>query len=152
MLNNMLPKVIDYTLKIWLTCILVAPVIFLLILLIKNYTLITDFLQLITFGLLLYSGLVILQILFSFITLLIFIAVVRLVLFVPVDGIVKTIMICIAGIVLTSATFFVTILHEKTFVEWSNGEFFNLMFCDCICIGFGVWYYKLENYSNNKLS
>jgi hypothetical protein len=48
--------------------------------------------------------------------------------------------ICIAGIVLTVATFMLILLRDGLFND--NEGFAYLMLANCLCIGVGSWIYK----------
>jgi len=129
-----------YSLKVWLTSVVVAPVIFM----ICNYSAIdelprwqyntsADFVN----G---YLALVVLGGLFSMLTYAFFYLFIKI----TVNSIQSMIriksMICVLGVGLTIGTFQ---LFFSSVTEGPKNEFFYLMISNCLCIGWFSWLYKL---------
>ena len=134
-----------YSLKVWLTSVVVAPVIFM----ICNYSAIdelprwqyntsADFVN----G---YLALVVLGGLFSMLTYAFFYLFIKI----TVNSIQSMIriksMICVLGVGLAIGTFQ---LFFSSVTEGPKNEFFYLMISNCLCIGWFSWLYKLGTEEN----
>jgi hypothetical protein len=129
-----------YSLKVWLTSVLLAPVIYLVIqaCLSKVYQL--DFITMLNDQIAQYAVLVMFGGLFSLCTwLAFFLSVIGLILCFPSYSHLKYV-IAVLGVLFTAGTF-------RFFLPESYGmqsEFFPLMLANCICIAAGSFFYKLE--------
>jgi len=89
-----------------------------------------------------YILLVVLQLLFSFVTWLVFLLLVNLVSLIPIPRLLIRLLIFSIGILLTIGTFmaldsFIGSLSDRD-------SLINLVYANCAGIGWGVWYYKLD--------
>jgi hypothetical protein len=140
----MLSSIIKYSLKIWLTSVMVAPLSFLMIEFIQEYPPRQDIVELFSSGITVYAALMLFHLIFSAITWFVFTAVIGLVVLIPANTGLKTCIIFIAGVLLTAGTFFATILPINAYQLMQDKELIILMACNCLCIGGGVWFYKLK--------
>jgi hypothetical protein len=138
MTNN----IAQYTMKVWLTSVLVSPVLFVLVLVIKQDFNFADLISdvLLTIGI--YVALVIGQIIFSILTWFVFWLAVELICKIPLQSRVQTIVIFFVAILLTVGTFLPIALSFD--VPNDGSGLINLMYANCAGIGWGVWHYKLD--------
>ncbi len=138
-------SVIKYSLKVWLTAVVVAPLLILLIFFILSYSSIIQYTEAIRSGLYMYLFCVVFELIFSSITWLIFTIVVGLVLSIRSSGIQKTWIIFVTAVLLTVGTC-AAMLVPFGFLENSSDLSFAgiITGCNCSCIGLGVWFYKLK--------
>ena len=138
MKNNAL----QYTFRVWITSVIVSPVLFGLILVIRQVISISE---LIDDGFRLigtYLFLVALQLVFSFVTWLVFLLLVNGVSLIPLSkSLIRLIIFCL-GILLTLGTFLA--LDSMTGLMMDSNGFINLAYANCAGIGWGVWYYNLD--------
>jgi hypothetical protein len=129
---------------VWLTSVVGAPTLFLIILFFRQYPPQINIAEFFSSGLLMYIALALLQLILSSLTWLVFSMIIGLVLLIPVNGLIKTVLIFLSGILLTIGSFVATILPFDFYNGQGDKEFVILMACNCFCIGFGVWFYKLK--------
>lgn len=129
-----------YSLKVWLTSVVVAPAFYLIIL---NSIHIQqppgtehDGWSWFTYALCVVFGL-----LFSFIIWFVFLLIIMLVSRFATNIKTAKCIICITGVVLTIAIFRATLFNNGFVSDGDN--FMYLMLANCFCIGFGSWIYKL---------
>jgi hypothetical protein len=140
--QNMKNNALQYTFRVWITSVIISPLSFGLILIIRHVVSISELLDeglsLLTF----YVFLVVLQLLFSFVTWLIFLLLVNIVSLIPLPKTLIRLAISFIGILLTIGTFKVL----NNFIDLIGGRdnLINLLYADCLGIGWGVWYYKLD--------
>jgi hypothetical protein len=129
-----------YSIKVWLTSVIIAPVIYLLIescLKRDYYSSITDYMN---EEISKYAMCVLFGGIFSLLTWVIFLFIIKgLIASCPSSRQIKH-LIAVAGVVLTAGTFALA-MPEAFHV---HNEFFYLMLANCICIAGGSWYYNLE--------
>jgi len=138
MKNNAL----QYTFRVWITSILVSPFLFGLLLLIRQVVTVTE---LINDGFRLigmYLFLVALQLLFSFVTWLVFLLAVNIVCLIPISKTLTRVVLFCVGILLTVSTFM--LLDDFIGLMGDRNSLVNLMYANCAGIGWGVWYYRLN--------
>ncbi len=131
----MILKSIKYSLKIWLSSVAIAPVLFLSIeaLISKTPNAFSN-----QFGM--YPIIAFYQAIFSFITFVIFTVIIILITNLYKGKVSVKWPVCIAGILLTVGTFAIVFFPDGVIGDY---EFFYLMLCNCACIGGGVWFYRL---------
>ena len=137
-------KTFLYSLKVWLTSVAVAPAIFFVI------TFCTDSIthnQVIDgqhIGPLMfeYAALVIIELIMSFITWLIFLTITQLTISYKINPTIRRWLLFAAGIFLTIATFSVVLLPGDG-VDIST-IIIKIMLCNCLCIGWGSLFYDFE--------
>ena len=138
MKNNAL----QYTFRVWVTSVLVSPFVFTLILMIRQVISVSD---LIDNGFRLvgiYIFLVVLQLLFSFATWLVFLLLVYLILYIRApDSLIKPVIFCI-GMLLAIGTYIA--LNTVFGAVEGPDSFINLAYANCAGVGWGVWYYTLH--------
>jgi hypothetical protein len=141
-MQNMKNSALQYTFKVWITSILVSPVLFGLMLILRQIISLPEFFD---FGFRLvgmYLVLAVLQLGLSFVTWLVFLLLVNIVSLIPLPNLlIKLIIFCI-GILLTVGTF--KALHDFIAMTGDGDSLINLMYANCAGIGWGVWYYKLD--------
>jgi hypothetical protein len=129
-----------YSIKVWLTSVAIAPVIYLLIescLKRDYYPSITDYMN---EEISKYAMCVLFGGIFSLLTWVLFFLIIKgIILFYPSADQVKYVII-VLGVLLTTATFAVFLPP----VFNVHNEFFYLMLANCICIAGGSWFYKLD--------
>ncbi|MET3977545.1 hypothetical protein ABIB62_000111 [Mucilaginibacter sp. UYP25] len=128
-----------YSLKIWLTSVALAPLIFLVVdsFTSKDYS--PDFEDLVSRQLGMYLLCVVAGSIFSFFTWVLFTLIIKgIITWFSLFPKIK-IVIAIIGVLLTIGTFSI-FLYDKEFLN----EFFYLMVSNCICIAGSSLYYKLE--------
>ena len=141
----MLVNIIKYSLKVWLTGVVVAPFLILIFIYCQDYSLSMNFKESILPGLGIYLICIVFELVFSFITWIVFMLAIRLIIKLPCTALKKTMAIFITGILLTVATFASIMLPLGFFDNNSDIGFTIAMIgCNCACIGFGVWFYKLK--------
>jgi len=137
--------VLQYTFKVWVTSVVVSPFLFGLILLARQIVTVTELLD---DGWRLsgiYLGLAVLQLLFSFVTWIVFLLLVNVVSLIPLSNLlIKVIIFCI-GILLTIGTFMA--LRDFISLIGDRDNIVNLMYANCAGIGLSVWYYRLNTAS-----
>ena len=130
-----------YSLKVWLTSVLLAPIFYLIIMNLKDFggTQQTGAVGE-TYFLLIIFGFV-----FSFVTWFIFFILIMLISSYAPNEITARLIICVTGIVLVLATFMLTIFNYRLI---NDGDFIYLVAANCICIGAGSWIYKFKLYEH----
>jgi len=134
----MLSATFKYSLKIWLTSVLLSPVLFALILYIKRQIDLPELLESRFYLLTIYALYVGALLIFSSVTWLAF--------WLSTRGIIKRvgvrkIAVMLTGITLTIVTFMLLLPALGMLTDGSG--FINLMYANCLCIGWGAWYYDL---------
>ena len=127
---------IKYSLKVWLSSVAIAPLIFLSIETVISKTNNAFSNQ---FGM--YPIIAFYQAIFSFITFMVFTLIVMLITNLYKGKVSVKWPVCIAGILLTIGTFAIVFFPDGVIGGY---EFFYLMLCNCACIAGGVWFYKLQ--------
>ena len=131
-----------YSLKVWLTSVVLSPVIYVLLLAIRQ---VADLREMLNTGIWMISEYIIFvvaQFIFSFITWILFVAVILISARISMAQTFRKWIIFFAGIGLTVATFILMLSPFDLFND-ANG-LINLMYANCFCIGWGVWYYNLR--------
>jgi len=131
-----------YSLKVWLTSVLAAPALFVLISFLIDGTDKWGIFNENSNGPFFYFIFVIFGFIFSFITWITFLLTIVLIKRYCTDDQLKKWLICFSGILLTIATFCL-VMGPKDLFNDSDG-FSNLMYANCACISWGVWFYKLR--------
>lgn len=130
-----------YSLKVWLTSVLLAPIFYLIIMRVKDI------------GGTQHTGpvgemyflLIIFGFLFSFLTWLVFFISIMLITSYAQNEITARLMVCIIGVAMVLATFMLTIFNHKL---TNDDDFIYLVAANCLCIGAGSWIYKLKLYKH----
>lgn len=130
---------LKYSLKVWLTSVLASPVLFTLILCVRQLTDISDILSRGIGIVSMYIFLVIGQLLFSIITWLAFLLLIIIIKRFKIQECLRTTLIFVTGIILIVGTFYLMLAPFDLLLD----DLANLMYANCIGIGWGVWYYKL---------
>jgi hypothetical protein len=129
-----------YSLRVWLTSVFLAPLVFVMVETFKNQSYQPGFAGFISEKATEYLGCVIFGGIFSFFTWVIFILIIKG-LITALSGYPQLKMIIvITGVLLSAGTFAVFLPESFRFYN----EFFYLMSANCMCIGGGAWFYKLE--------
>jgi len=135
-------NIFQYSLRVWLTSVVGAALVFVLITIVKEPNLSQSFWQAISSFFsdwLFFAGF---QLLFSIATWLVFYVVILLLVKRIHNHRTRLWTISIAGIVLTLITFKLTLLQEGLFND--NSGFAYLMIANCFFIGSGSWFYELR--------
>lgn len=130
-----------YSLKIWLTSVLLAPILYLIIMNLKD---LGGTQQTGAVGEM-YFLLIIFGVAFSFVTWFIFFMLIMLISSYAPNEISARLIICVTGILLVLTTFMVTIFNYRL---TNDGDFIYLVAANCICIGAGSWIYKFKLYEH----
>jgi len=131
-----------YSLRVWLTSVVSAPILFILIEICRGK------LRWPTPGVAIGSVLdmwlfyVAFELFFSLATWLLFYLVITVLCRHIFRPRIRTTIICITGILFTIITFRVTLLQDGFFND--NNNYLGLMICNCLCIGAGSLLYKLK--------
>jgi uncharacterized membrane protein len=138
----MFSPIFKYSLKVWLTSILLSPVIFVLLLAVTQSVNIKELLKQGTELIALYLLYVAAQLAMSFLVWLAFWLIIRVIANIPCTIQLQKGLILFAGMILTIVSF-TTVLSCFGMLNDGSG-FINLMYANCFCIGWGVWYYDLN--------
>lgn len=138
----MILNALRYSLKIWLTSVLVSPVLFVVMLTFRGAADIIEILHQGRWAVKEYLLFVVAQLVFSFITWLVFWQFIMVIAPRSIPNHIKSWLIFFASIVLTLGTFTLVLSSSNLFND-PNG-LINLMYANCFCIGWGVWYYDLS--------
>ena len=130
-----------YSLKIWLTSVLLAPIFYLIIMEFKKFGGTPNADSAVE----MYFLLTIFGALFSLLTWFIFLILIMLISRYAPNEITARLIICVTGIVLVLATFMLTIFNYRLI---NDGDFIYLVAANCICIGAGSWIYKFKLYEH----
>ena len=130
-----------YSLKVWLTSVFFAPALFLIVNVFMNHLGARDIARSVRSELMVYIAYVIFEAVLSFITWLLFWLIITLWQLVPFGPLVRKWFIFATGLLLTIGTFAATLIPSNFFDIRNNDVI--LMLANCLCIGFGTWYYKL---------
>jgi hypothetical protein len=133
---------IKYTLKVWITSVLFAPVLFILLSAIINQLGFKSVLKSIPAEVMVYIAYVAFELVLSSVTWILFWLITVLWALIPFEPVVRKWFIFLTGLILTIGTFMATLLHSNFFDIHNNDVI--LMLANCFCIGFGVWYFKLK--------
>jgi len=137
-----------YSLKVWLTSVVVAPILFSGIRISipglyreTGVELLSKFFESC-------FGLIFIELFFSFVIWLIFLVAVQIIVTCVSNEILRRWTLFITGLVLTMAPFIIL-------MPWGEildiTDFFTgIMLCNCFCISWGVWYYKLIEPESGK--
>jgi len=136
-------NVIKYSLKVWLTSVCGAPALHLIVLFFWESSYKSNIPDLFPMTLFIYIGMVLAQLAFSFFIWVLFALLILIIVKISASGMIKTIIIFSIGILLACAPFFAAII-SLDFTTGDAGIALVLMACNCACIGFGVWFYKLK--------
>jgi uncharacterized membrane protein len=133
---------LKYSLKVWLTSVLVSPLIFVLLLCLKQTKDITEIFNnelSLLFG---YVTFVFVQMILSCVTWFLFWIFILLMASSQLSQRIRIWAIFFVAMILTVGTFALILLPFDS----SNDRdgLINLMYANCMGIGWGVWYYKLE--------
>jgi len=130
-----------YSLKIWLTSVLLAPIFYLTIMVLKDW----GGTQHAGAAGEMYFLLIIFGFVFSFITWFIFFILIMLITSYAPNEITARWIICITGVIMVVVTFMLTIFKNGIA---NDGDFIYLVATNCFCIGAGPWIYKLKIYKH----
>jgi hypothetical protein len=130
-----------YSLKVWLTSVVAAPLLSVIIMYLKLIPGSADGFDFIYSGPELYLVFTAFGFLFSFATWVAFWIITKAATLYVSQPVLMRWLIFAAGILLTTATFCIVFPHDLFQV---NSVFRILMVCNCACIGGGVWFYKLK--------
>lgn len=131
-----------YSLKVWATSVFVAPVLFFIASALRLFPQFNGMFRSFFAELTMYPVYVLFGLVLSFVTWLIFWFTIAIWELIPFTPLVRTWFICLTGILLTIITFIATLIPVN-FFNVNNNDFI-LMLSNCICIGFGTWYFKLQ--------
>lgn len=131
-----------YSLKVWLTSVAVMPLLFFATTFSGENVLNQGIYKLITRDAYLYCVIFVFELLFSFVTWVIFLIIIQLTVTYFESRITRLSIISISGILLSMGTF-VLVLSPSDAFNITRG-FGGLLLCTCFCIGAGSWFYKLE--------
>jgi hypothetical protein len=137
----MLLNSFKYSLKIWLTSVAITPLLFIVMSFQQDDVLQKDIYKLISDTTYLYFMIFAFELLFSFVTWVIFLIIIQLTVTYVKTRITRVIIISLAGILLTMGTFMI-ILSPSDVFNVTRG-FGAIFLCTCFCIGAGSWYYRL---------
>jgi len=133
---------LKYSLKVWLTSVLIAPALAELISFLLNDKDAPGIFSN-SDGVFFYVVFVIFGFAFSFITWLAFLLVIVLTTTYCSEAHLKKWLIFSAGVALTVGTFILIFGSQGLFSDPDG--FNNLMYANCACIGWGVWFYRLDD-------
>lgn len=135
-------NIFKYTLKVWLSSVACAPLLYVIIMFFKGGITGQGFRETVSSVISLWSFYAILELFFSAATWLVFsITVILLVRYIPNEG--KRIWATFgSGILLTVITFRVTLLQDGFFND--NSIFIYMMLSNCFFIGAATWFYRLK--------
>jgi hypothetical protein len=136
--------ILIYSLKVWLTSVVVAPLLFLTAMLIKDGLRFSSQTDLLRTGICLYLLYIAFGLFFSIITWLVFWLLIELVVFYILKPAIMCWIIFFTGISLTAATFLLATIFFFPIGLVVDPAFLVLMLCYCFCIGCGVWLYKIK--------
>jgi len=134
-----------YSLKVWLTSVVVAPVFYIII---DSYQTADIGQNIGSFGTM-YTLLIFVGGVFSFLTWIIFFILTMLIGSCVPNEVIARSVICVIGIILVLATFRLTIFEHGFIV---NDDLIYLMLANCLCIGAGTWIYKFSVYKRSNTS
>jgi len=132
----------QYSLKVWLTSVVIAPLLFIIFTYGPQVDYCRNLQQVLSSGLFYYVFFACLELAFSLLTWLVFLLVIQLVTMCIYKPIIRRLLICIAGISLTIGNFMI-VLSPRELLNFGDGPATIVLF-NCLCIGGGVWYYKME--------
>ena len=121
-----------FSLKVWLSSVFIAPLIYSVLVLSLTPGKSSSFA-----GFAIYPVMILFELIFSFITWLIFWAVTVLISTRLKDWRLRKYAILFSGIILTIGTFLLFLEPGNTFSF--DDIFFDMMLCNCFCIGAGCW-------------
>lgn len=133
-------EIIYYTLKVWLTDVGISPVLFALILIVRQEMSATELLQAPDGLIVEYIFFVAAQLFFTAVVWFLFMVAVHLVMLAKLNALSSKSVIFIVAIAFTIGI--CELLLKKNDVV-SSDNLINLMCANCIGIGWGVWYYSL---------
>ncbi len=133
---------IKYSLKIWLTSVLVSPLLFFVIILCKEGIYNSDLLHSISSDLLVYMLFVTAEILLSYGSWLTFLAAVSVLIVLPVKQALRKRLTHLTALLLTIVPFWAILYPGGSFLEIDYYIYF--MLCSCVCTCDAVRYYKLK--------
>ncbi len=142
-INSMVTNLL-YSLKVWLTSVLLSPVLYIVLIVIKNFDV---SLRLYSFGST-YILLVLFSFLFSFLTWFVFFLIIMVISNYACSETIARVIICITGMTMTAATFRLTIFQNGFTI---SDIYIYLMFANCFCIGAGSWIYKFRLFTHPAL-
>ncbi len=136
----MMLKTLFYTLKVWFTSVMVSPLLFSFVTLYTKKPYNQTFDKTIAALCLRYLVFTVAELIFSFITWVAFFVAVGFIKRFMFHSNTRDWLIFITAISLTIITFLVA----SGIVEllFQNNEFWELLLCNCLCIGWGCWYYN----------
>lgn len=133
-----------YSLKVWLTSVVIIPLIFLISVSFGQNLSKENIYEQIYRSAYLYGQILVIELIASFITWVVFLIIIQLTVIYCNTRIIRLSIISISGIFLTIGTFLL-ILPPSAYTVFNiisdNG---GLLVCTCFCIGAGSWFYKLD--------
>jgi len=131
---------LKYSLKVWLTSVVISPALFVMVLALEGKMDLSEMFHEGLLGFSFYFLMVAFSFIFSFVTWLAFLSVILVVkIYCKRHHFVKW-LIFFSGMSLTAMSFLLVLGPHEIF----HDEFGILMCANCACIGWGVWYYRLE--------
>ncbi|MDP9082011.1 MAG: hypothetical protein M3O71_31740 [Bacteroidota bacterium] len=138
----MLFKSFIYSLKVWLTSVAITPLVFSILAYSGGNVLNDSVYEQINRAAYQYGMILVFELLFSFITWVIFLIIIQLTVTYFKQRITRLTIISISGVLLAMGTFMVILTPVDAF-NVTRG-FGGLTLCTCFCIAAGSWFYKLE--------
>lgn len=138
----MLFKSFIYSLKVWLTSVAITPVLFFILAYSEGNVSNDSAYEQISRAAYQYGMILVFELLFSFITWVIFLIIIQLTVTYFKQRITRLTIISTSGVLLAMGTFMVVLTPPEAF-NVTRG-FGGLMLCTCFCIAAGSWFYKLE--------
>jgi hypothetical protein len=136
-----------YSLKVWLSSVAAAPLMFAFVIVLEKSSGIASYRDNLASQLSLYPIMLFFELLFSFITWLLFMLITATIVYFCSIKLQK-LLIPIACILLTIGTFRIALFNGGF---GGDSEFLWLMVCNCICIGAGSWFYKFKHTDDEKI-
>jgi hypothetical protein len=138
----MLFKSFIYSLKVWLTSVIVTPLVFFILAYSGGRVSNDSIYEQISTAAYQYGMILVFELLFSFITWVIFLIIINQTVTYINNRATRLSIISISGVLLTMGTFMVILTPSEAF-KVTRG-FGGLTLCTCLCIATSSWFYQLE--------
>jgi hypothetical protein len=142
MINRMICYTFGYSIRVWLTSVVMAPMLFMILTFCNEGVYHQSFKQVLHNSLFGYLAFVFLEVCFSFIPWMAFLVAVQYTVSVVAKPAVRIWLVFTEGILLTAATCIIYLSPNNVFNV--TDKVTCVMICNCICMGWGIWYYRLE--------
>ena len=142
MINRMICCTFKYSLKVWLTSVMVAPLLFIMLTYCSEGFHHRDMHELLHSSIFGYMAFVFLEVCLSTITWFVFLVAVQYTVTIVSKPNLRIWLVFIEGILLTAGTFMVVLSPNDVFNI--SDKITVMMLCNCLCMGWGIWYYDLE--------